>query len=596
MFALSFAVACQAQTGQPTPPAPVQAPILNPVDAAAAGKTEPADDAARTPADREIQIRRPLTAAEERERQIRLLDPKSQADPRGLAPVRRNDQPLRQNTIGADSAPDYEPQGAVPRLPAITPDPPNAARKLATGTPADNNQTEGPKVLGADGDLPPAADYTGPTVLSRNYTLSRNLGQQRVVKWSWNIGFTQIWDSGLLGAPTTPAATAPLTALTPVVNNAMPVSSMGYMLVYGFDGKHSWKRDMLTAHYTGGTTSFSGAGAYSGTSHALNSKWTHILSRRMMASAGFTGQIMSRAASLENTLTNPATQVANLNLAASPITQLGDLGTHQMSLDTGLTWLKSSRLTISVTTGFTGLRRLGNGNLGSSGLLENLDANYRLNGKTTVGVYYAHASFSYSHRLNVTDTNTFGGTYSWAYNRKTQISVRAGITAFENEIIQQVRVDPVFAVLIGRGAGVVNSYLVSSSPDISVQFVRTFNRDRVFRAAYTESVAPGSATTGTSTQKVLLLNGNLKVFRIYGINVGAGTSSISGLAVNPGEATLANDNKFVSLSVTRTFNRNVTSIFTADYRTVHSGTDPNLKVQFRVTCGVSWTPGEGKLW
>lgn len=552
--------------------------------------TGPEDDA-KSRAERGLPASKPLTALEERERQIRLLDPLARDDRSNTPTLRRNTQDG--NVAGPGQGGDPQLRSVYPGLPPVSP----AQRSVGIGDQSQtgDRSTEGPRVVSLDGDPDAPIQYNGPAVLSRNYSLSRNAGQQRVVKWAWNVGLSESWDSGILGL-TTPVTLTSLQIGVPV-NNSKPKSSVGRTFLWSFTGRHKWKHDEVSGSFTGNNIMYSGAQSYGGNSYSAATRWAHVLNRRMLLNSSFNGQILSQSASLENSLTlGSNNSVANLNLAASPITQIGDLGSKQMSVTTGIQYLYSSRVSFGIDLGYTALQRVGFGGLGSTGLTQSFDVNYRLSARRTIGLYYAHSAFLYSQHLSLSDINTFGGQYSWLINRSLQLAAKAGVSEIESDGIARVAIDPQIAILLGRSSGLINAYFVSTVPDFSFALTRSFGTARSLRASYTQSVAPAVGTTSTSSQSASLIGYTTRLFRSYRSTASVGTTSVNALQAAGTGLSSNNNSKFFAVSISRTFQRGVSSSLTFDYRSFNNATTPNLHDQFRISYSLAWGPGEGKLW
>ena len=603
-------------TPGPTTPGPTTTP---------AGEDPAIDNRSR--AERNLPVQPKLTPYEERERQIRALDPMNRNDPRDPMGLRTDP---RQQTDTADPK-----QGLATPLLRISPQKPEADKgepsRTGTGTGTTDRfgqfqravatePAEGPQVISADGAGNAAQEYTGPAVLSRNYTLSRNVGTQ-AVKWSWTVGISEVFDSGVIGniAPASTTAQG-VAAVQTATSTAAPVangssSTTGRQLTWGFSARHAWKRDFITANYGGGSTSYGSGSNYNGTNHSLAVQYSRILSRRIRFSANSGAQILSRSASLENGLAHSQVSIADINFAVTPATQVTDQGSKNLNMQANLAWQRSSKMSLSIGMGYVGMSRAGGGvggtgSLGSAGVTEQFDLNYRRSSKNTIGVFYSHGTFTYSHRLNLSNTNSIGGMYSLSLSKATQLSARAGFAVLQNELLQQVRIDPIFAVLIGRAGGIVNTYRVSINPDISAQISHTFSRGRGAHLAYNQGVAGGGGGGGaagggntagtTATQRTMVGGYSMKLFRQYrfGVNVGSTSSSVlAGQPIAGGvEASTTTDSKFLGTSISRSFSHGVGTNFTVDYRTFSVPDNPNLRSQLRFTTGVTWGPGDGKLW
>ena len=476
--------------------------------------------------------------------------------------------------------------------------------------------TEGPQVVSPDGEVNAAQAYTGPAVLSRNYTLSRNVGQQ-AVKWNWTVGASQVFDSGVIGNSTPASTTAQgTTAMQVATSTAAPTANgssatSGRQLNWGFSARHAWKRDLLTANYTGTNTNYGAGSNYNGSSQSLSIQYGRILSNRIRFSANTGAQILARSASLENSLAHSQVSIADINLAFTPVPQVTDQGSKNLSVQSSLSWQRSSRMSIVLGMGYNATSRAagafgGGTSLGSAGVSEQLDLNYRRSAKNTVGLFYSHATFTYSHHLNLANTNSLGGVYSLSLSRATQLSIRAGFAVLQNESLQQVRTNPAFAMLVGSPGGVVYTYRVLINPDVSAQITHAFARGRAVHLAYNQGIAGGggggaSATSTTSTQRAFVGGYSMKLLKQYRLSATAGWSDTS--AVSAGSTTdsiqpsvSGGSNNFLGINISRSFSHGLSTQFSVDYRTFAIPGNPTLRTQLRITTGISWGPGEGKLW
>ena len=531
-----------------------QPEVVQPQDPTAAQNQAPNQaETPKTPAAKRGE--RPLTPEEIREKQIQMFDPLNKTNP--LVPE-------QEQSAAGGAVPPLEQKPRTQPTEKVTPLPGSVAASRNTG----------PQVTGDTGG---DQDYTGPAVLSRSYTLTKPQVPNSV-QWAPSLGFTEIYDS----------STQQVTQA-----NGTKTSPFGYGLLWGLSGSHRWKRYALDLRYSGGSTKYGGGSGYNGTNQAISLVLTRIISRHLQVNLVSSGSIQSAAAGLVNTLTNPETSIANVNLAATPLIQVLDQSTRQWTNQVSVTWQKSARLSFSGGGGLFFVDRIGVGiqGIGNTGYQAQGDLNYRFSRRMTVGIYYSYTTYQYSHQVSLADFHTLGGIYSYAFNRSTQARLRAGESWLENQGQQVVRLDPFVASLTGQGAGVVESYSRHLTADISADLGKDFGRNRAAHISYARGVAPGNGLFQTSTQETISASFSTRVLRDYTVSVAGGRLSTSALAATAGEYT----STFVGVTVTHAYRHGLAGALGCDYRTIQLTNQPTLHNQIRITSTISWNPGENWL-
>jgi hypothetical protein len=524
---------------------------------------------------------RPLTPAEQREKQIRAYDPLDKNDPRD---TRQSD---REKGQGASKQKDARETSA-----------PRRRRDALPGSVAASNQSgpvnprsEGPEVTD-DSGLEAAQQYTGPAVLSRSYTLSRPMTPEQV-KWSWNIGYMEAYSTGLLAGPGQANGTI------------STIDSFGHSLRWSLTGRHFWKHDQIGLDYAGNQNNYAKNSSYNGSNQSLNLDYTHEFSRTLFLNLIESGSIYSTSYSLENPLGAPGVTPANLDLQASPAVQVFDQGTKQFTSMADLTWKKTARLSFNLGGGFFVVERQGYQSLGSAGaggypgLFGNTgyqaraDVTYRYTRKMTVGAYYSFTNYVFTHHIDVSNSNTVGAIVSYAFGRTMQLRLRTGVSQVQNLGYNTVPVDPVVALLTGRNFGIVDAYTSRWSPDASAELVKDFGRQRSMNFSYARGISPGNGLQLTSSQENITGGFSMRLFRRYTAAVSGGRSKLQSLALNFGNY----DSEYVTLSVTRPYAHGITGVFSFDYRTYNvTNVAVSNQSQMRISSGITWGPGEGKLW
>ena len=518
----------------------------------------------------------PLTPEEQRQKEIDAIDPLAK-DPKGAkrSDTRINQPPPDTNPTDSAQNPDAPKPRRVPQpLPGSI-----AASNLA-------HSKEGPQIVGSTEDAEP--QYNGPAVLSRTYTLQRPMIPNNV-SWNWSVGSTQTYTWGLLaGAPTS----------GPTPQTPQTTGAFGAGVTFSLNGRHMWKHDEVGVAYSAGYINYGGqqTSAYSGLNQTLTFDYSHRLSRRLQLNLVETAAVFTQGGALSNPLLTPGVSVADMNLSISPTLQPFDLTTRQSNTQVGLTWQKSARLSFSYTAALFGVQRQGGGLISNSGFQGSTDMNYRFTRKTTVGAAYSYTTYSFSHNFAAANSHTVDLVYSYALGRSAQFRSRLGVSTMSNSGLTQTQVDPVIAALTGQTVGIVEQRLSHLIPDVSAQLVKDFHGRHTASLAYARGISPGNGAVLTATQESYSVSYGTNLFHRYAFSISGGKSQLSSsLGPSPFGAGSYNS-EFAGVTLSRTLPHNVSASFGATYRRYEAtgllGTQP----QISINSGISWGPGEGRLW
>jgi hypothetical protein len=508
----------------------------------------------------------PLTPLQERDQQIRQFDPLDRDDPDSQA-----------GKDGAKAEREAEKRRAQ-----------NQA--LIPGSIAAENsaQRSGPQVVEDADSGAPVQEYTGPAVLSRSYSIGQPLVPEQV-KWQESAGVSSIFDSGVTRQVNADGSLGP------------PSTLLGTQATWSMAGRHYFRRDQVSVSYSGNVSQYSGAGAYNGANNSIAVTYSHVLSRRLTLNLVGNGSIFSQNSVLENQPVGPET-VANINLASSPNIQIFDLGTKQFSSQADLTWQKTSRLSFSMGTSYFGIdysSPVGSNSpslRGMTGQQARGDVNYRLTRKMTVGSYYSFSHYVYPHGFGNTAMNTAGAIFSYAFDRTTQIRFRGGLSQIESVDLQTVPINPVIAALLGVSTGVIDAYTASKTSDFSVQFIKDFGHGATASLAYAQGVSPGNGLFQASEQESISANFATKVFRVYSFSASMGRDSLSSVSQTVSQNLGKYQSEYGRISLNRAYRRGVGLSLALEYRYFDVTGLGYVRNQLRITSGVTWSSGNGRLW
>jgi hypothetical protein len=308
------------------------------------------------------------------------------------------------------------------------------------------------------------------------------------------------------------------------------------------------------------------------------------------------GSILAQNSVLENQPVGPGT-IANINIASSPNIQIFDVGTKQFTSQADLTWQLTSRLSFSMGTSYFGIERDSALLLGVTGQQARGDVNYRLTRKMTVGAYYSFNHYLYPDGFGNSATNTAGLIYSYAFNRTTQLRFRGGLSSVQSLGLETVTINPAIATLLGESSGVIDSYITYRTTDFSAQFVKDFRGGRrTASLAYARGVSPGNGVFQTSQQESISGNLTAKVFRNYSLTIGAGRDTLTSITVSAIQNLGKYQSEYGRISLGRTYRRGIGVSLTAEYRYFDFDVLGYLRNQLRISSGVTWGSGSGRLW
>ena len=521
--------------------------------------------------DPEKRLQRPLTPQEERDRAIRRYDPRSILDP----------VDKQQDTgLGASPSPGQRDSGTLTQRPL--PAPRALPGSVAAGQPDFvNPRSQGPQILDPNQSDNSAPDYSGPAVLSRSYTLSRPT-VPREAKLTPSLGFSEGYDTGV-GAIITPG-------VTPTARGSLVTT-----FTWNVSGRQTWKRDIVGINYSGNYSRYVGARLFNGGNHSVSLQYNHALSRHLSFGLAQSAISTTQSQSLLSNALPADTSIANVNLALSPVSQPIDYGSRQASTQGNLTWRKSARTSVDFGGGFFYVDRTGitGAARGTTGTQAQAELKYRYSRKVTVGTYFSYTNYVFSKHASVSNSTTFGGLISYALDRATQVRLRTGITQLETESLYVVRFPVELIPILGQVGGIAVLYQQTHLQDVSAEFSHDFGRQTTARVSYARGVAPGNGVLLTSTHEALSGSFSLKVFRRYSANVSFMDDTLA--AIETG-TNLTFTNRVLQFSISRPHSHGMVSHYSIDWRSFTTLGSTVPQTQLRFTTGVSWSPGEGKLW
>lgn len=498
----------------------------------------------------------PLTPEQKFERQIKQVDP-----------LERGDDKDKKSGDDTSRGAQNEPQQTDTPTPG----------SIAAGERESARRT-GPQVVEDGSSDEPVQEYSGPAVLSRSYSVNRPLIPQEL-RWSESVGLSAVYDTGAAAAISAngTATTADLKGLT---------------ATWSFSGRHYFRRDQIAASYSGSYSQYPGVGGFTGANDTATLDYSHVVTRRLTLNIVGSGSILSQNYTLNNEYLGPETTIANISLSSSPNIQITDYGIKQFSTQVDAVWQKSARLSFDAGGSFFAIGRNAPGLLGMTGEQAREDASYRLTRKTTVGAYYSFSTYRFPKSFGNSQTNTFGGIFSYAFSRSMQLRLRAGISTIDSLGLQSVAIPPVIAALLGQGSGMIDVSSKTTTSDISGQFIKDFRRGKTASVSFAHGVSPGNGLFQTSIQESIGASFAMPLFRRYSIQAAFGRDTLT--AVTQAFGGYRSD--YGLLSISHRITPRINSTVSTTLRHFELAQIAGLRNQVLFSAGVNWSSTNGRLW
>lgn len=436
---------------------------------------------------------------------------------------------------------------------------------------ADNQRASGPAV--SDPNASP--QYNGPTVLSRSYSVNESIMPQDL-KWRESLGVLSSYDTGLGEVD---------------ANGTQQAGTLqGTSMSWGISGGHTLGAyDRFGMSYSGSMIYYPGSPLYSGANHNLGMTFSHIISKRLRLGLNVVGSDLSANSALQDQI--PATgTIANVNLATSPEIAVVDTGSKQYTAAANLSWQLTSRLSFSFNGSSFGIERSSPLLYGMTGRQAGGQGTYRLTKKITVGGTYAYNEYVFPHGAGVSGTQSAGMIFSYAIDRATQLRFNGGMSRVESLGLETVPLSPLIAALLGQTAGIIDSYQVFNSTDISAQLLRDFHKYGSVSFSYARGVTPGNGLFQTAEQESFALGATRKVLRDYGLSLTAGSTKL--ISITQSAGSYASD--YVSVSLGRSYKKGVGVNLSIYYRHFDIAGLSSLRNQLSISSGFSWS--SSRLW
>ena len=424
---------------------------------------------------------------------------------------------------------------------------------------------------------PAGGDYTGPSILSRGFNFARP-AVPRDARFRPFAGLNALYDSGLAGPYLGPNG-----KITNVSSAALDGS-------FGISGRKYRRRDVFELDYRGHLYYYAGATSFNGQDHSLAAGYTRYVSSRLLLSLHENFGLYSNTYSVLNATAITDVSTANVSVVVSPNTESFDSKTYFSSTELDAVYQQSARMSFNLgVSGFL-VKRNSVDLANSIGYQARADMAYRVTKRSTLGVYYAYTTYSFSHVFGNSDVHTAGGEYSYTLSKTLSFKARAGISRVEVYGLNSVTLDPVVAAILGQTTGIAKYYSVSYVPDFSGTLNKSL-RHASLGLSFAEGVSPGNGLYLTSRHESESAYYTYNGIRRYTLGVAAGRDSLGSI----GDVTGSYFSYYGRINASRSLPRHLNATLSFDYRKLGFSYSGYGRNEYRISTGLTYAAGEGPL-
>jgi hypothetical protein len=439
------------------------------------------------------------------------------------------------------------------------------------------DETDAQDIRGADQQMvaTEAPDYTGPSVLSRGFVLSRPSVPTNEIFRAF-VGVNAIYDS-VVSAGSVPNGQG--------VAHAVTADTAGIDLDFGISGKHYRRKDIFELGYEGHVYEYADNNYSGGQNHSLSVGYTREFTPHFSVGIREIAGLYTNSFGLLNSVAISDISLSSSTIGVAPNTLAFNNQTYFSTTVASVIYQKSARLSFSVSAAAYFVTYDSPLLANSHGGQYAIDTAYRLTRRQTFGAYYTHNDFQYTKILSNTHSDTFGATYSAKLSPTVDFSAKVGVTHLATQGLAVVAVNPTVSSLLGIENGIEKFYLVTLAPDFTVTLARHKNHTNM-SLAYVNAITPGNGLVLTSRRQSASGSWEYAGFRKYSLQAVAGWDELLGYVNTVG----AYGSYYGRVSASRMIGRDISSILTFDYRQQSVALNGVHQKELRISFGFRYTP------
>ncbi len=413
------------------------------------------------------------------------------------------------------------------------------------------------------------AEYGGPSILGRGLAPSVT-NSNAAVTFQPYISVNGFCDTGL----TAPNITA---------NGQLPNQTQcGVEGAAGVYGSHNWRHTSLGLSYSGDYRHYPNASAYDGTDQSLGLGLTHHLTKHVLL------KLRADAGTNRRNFLSPVVLAGvEANVISIPNTQIIDSRLEFGGATADMSVQLSPRVSFDLGGEAFAVRYQVPFFYGVTGLGAHGDLAYRYSRFGTIGASYAFRHFAFTHAFGATDIHLAALVWSMRLSKTWELRAQGGVARLETLGTEVVQVDPIVAAITGQSTGIIAAYHLNYAPSYAVDLTHKF-QDATLTLDVSRSITPGNGIYLSSSLQGASVTYNHNPVHHWYFTANAGYLQLVSLVQTlPGYKTYT-----AGVGVSRTIAKGLSFTTRGDFRYSDVGSLIFKRDTYRVTAGLSWSPGD----
>jgi hypothetical protein len=314
----------------------------------------------------------------------------------------------------------------------------------------------------------------------------------------------------------------------------------GVELGFGLRGTHRWKRVTMQVEYNGNYRDYNGQSAANGLNQLAIATVVAQLKRHLVLSFRQTGGILRQ--DIGGLLLQPAALETSTTL---PTNEPFSNGLKIIDSIVTLTYQKTRRLSFRGTIEGSLLRQ-STPDVGTNSSILSADMDYRLSGRSTIGLDYSFRHFGYT-TFGWADVQGIALDYTWRATKSIDVAFQVGMNHSSAVALAVVPIDPELAAILGTSTGIQVSDRAINSPLVNVRVTKRWHRVDA-DLDYRRGISAGNGLVLTSTEDSMIAGLHYSNPNRWTVSVEAGRTAmeeIAGTGTYTGNTFGASFNRFI---------------------------------------------------
>ena len=269
----------------------------------------------------------------------------------------------------------------------------------------------------------------------------------------------------------------------------------GAEVMLGGYGRHTFRRSILGADYSGNYRHYPSASNYDGINQQLNLQYLIQTSRKLSLS-------FATYAGTQNFSTVGGPVTTGTDVIVNNGTQLFDNRTAYFQGDMSARYQLSRRTAFTMGGGYYTIHRKAVALVGVNGYNLQGSLERQLSRNTVVGGMYQHIHFDYPRAFGESDLNLYSAFWKALIGRSVEVSFMGGLFTSDVQGVESTALDPAIAALLGIGSVQTIFYKNNTLPLTTASMTKRWRRSSVM-GSYSRAVSPGNGVYLTSRMEAM---------------------------------------------------------------------------------------------